>query len=322
MDDYPLRGAYAILHILSGPSLAINEAEADNRPVAMDGARFFLSDDTWIERLDEETALHIQTACEPAQYRIDNVVHDRHLYAFLKKVPKVETVRYEGLNELHALVALSRLIHPTSTGDRYSAWALQYPQQNSSVVAIQYKGMSPDVLLSKGHRDWLSVADAEVVRKVAGWVAPNKSMHARVRRAYWNHEYAMRSAFLDMRWTLVVSGLEALTNIGERDSGGQFRCRAKLLADELQVNLSEDELERAWKLRSKLVHAEGFLYDLESVLPRNQHDPLYEKLEMLLRLVLRRSLLDENFGDFFKDDNAVALRWPYFPSRTPRKGRP
>ena len=138
-------------------------------------------------------------------------------------------------------------------------------------------------------------------------------MHDRVHRAYWNHEYAMRSLYLDVRWMLVVSGLEALISSGEMDNCWQFRDRVRQLAGEFQIDLTDGDLWRAYKLRSKLVHAESFLHGLETVLPKSQHDQLYEKLESLLRVTVRRCLLDENFGSFFRDDAAVEARWPLNP---------
>ena len=41
-----------------------------------------------------------------------------------------------------------------------------------------------------------------------------------------------------------------------------------------------------YTLRSNLVHAQGFLVDLASVLPPDEHVPLYVKLESLLRKTL------------------------------------
>ena len=280
-------------------------------PVVVEGSNsFVLNDDFWIEKLDEELAIHIQQACDPPHYRINNDPKDRHLYALLRRVADVEASQYEGMDELHAVVALSRLIHPTSTGDRYCAWILRYGAPESQIKAVQYRGISPDVLLSRNQRDWLSVEDAECLRQLMPWVSKRKLMHERVHRAFWNHEYAMRSFYLDTRWPIVVSGLEALLNVGEQNSGLQFKSRVRLLADEFGLQLSDDEISKAWKLRSKLVHAEGFLHNLETILPKSEHSDLYEKMEGLLRMAVRRCLLDASFGDCFRDDAAVKARWP------------
>jgi len=173
--------------------------------------------------------------------------------------------------------------------------------------------MSPDVFLGNNHRDWLSLEDAEHLRRLMPWLSKDKRMHDRVQRAYWNHEYAMRSCYLDARWILVVSGLEALISIGEKNLSWQFRDRVRQLAAEFQIGFTDDDLRASYKLRSKLVHAESFLFGLETILPKSQHNDLYQKLEALLRMTLRRCLLEENFGSFFSDDAAVEARWPLNP---------
>lgn len=114
-EEFP-KGCYVILHIGMGP-FQVQEAEGSPL-IVRDGERFQLSDDTWVERLDESTAKNIQQACEPAHYKINKDIWDRHLYAFVMKVPVSRQTRYDGLDILHAVVSLSRLVNPTSTGER------------------------------------------------------------------------------------------------------------------------------------------------------------------------------------------------------------
>jgi hypothetical protein len=191
--------------------------------------------------------------------------------------PDAETRKYEGLETLHAVLALSRLIRPTSIGDRYCAHVFHYGLPDSSICAIQYRGISPDVFLSRKQRDWLSVEDAETLRGVMPWLSKEKPMHYRVHRAYWYHEYVMRSSVLDIRFPLVATGLEALINTSEKNSGGQFCARVPQLAAVCGVDFPEKEAAKAWKLRSKLAHAEAFLFGLDTVLPESEHQELYEK---------------------------------------------
>lgn len=312
MHDLLPEGCYVILHIGTGPSHIEekqNKEKGGSGLVVTGSDRFLLSNDIWIERLDEQLAKNIQTACEPPHYKISNVEQDRHLYAFVRRLPIAEKSRFEGLEELLAAAALSRLISPTSIGERYCAKVFHFGLKDSPIQSIQHRGMSPDVILSGKHRDWLSFEDAKHLQKLMPWLSKDKPMHVRVHRAYWNHEYAMRSFYLDMRWVLVVSGLEALVTIGESDLGRQFRERVGQLAGEFRVDLTDDDLRLAWTLRSKLVHAETFLYGLESRLPRSAQSELYEKLESLLRITIRRCLLDDEFGSYFQDDEAIAKRW-------------
>jgi len=299
-------GCYVALHIGSGPGRGVGPE------IVVDDARkkFQLSDEIWIERLDSPLATQIQKACEPPHFNVSTVEHDRHLYGFLRYVPQNESRRFEGMNAVLGAIALSRLIHPTSTGDRYCANIFQFGLENSVIQAIQYRGTSPDISLSGKQRDWLSIDDGETLRKLMPWLAKDKMMHKRVHRAYWNHEYAMRSYYLDARWIFVVSAFEGLLTVGDKDMSRQFRERVAQLAAEFKVSLSEDDLRKAYKLRSKLVHAEKFLVGLDYVSPEVERDDLYEQLESLLRITVRRCLLDETFGDFFSSDIAIEARWP------------
>jgi hypothetical protein len=277
--------------------------------IVTEGQHFQLRDDIWIERLDESTAKNVQQACEPPHYKIDKELWDRHLYAFVMQGPNQRHTNHDCLETLHTIVSLSRLVNPTSTGDRYCAQILHFGLKDSPILAVEYRGASLDVTLGPHDRDWLSREDGETLLKLMPWSAKDKSMHPRVHRGYWNHEFAMRTNYIDLRWSIVVAGLEALINVGGRDLREQFCKRTKTLADYFKIPLTLLELGKAWKMRSKLVHAERFLFGLDSVLPRADHSPLYEKLELLLRSAVRTALLDENFGNSFKDDTSVCARW-------------
>ena len=302
---------YVLLHIDHGPS-EVEEKSGSSLVVTNTSRCFHLSDEIWIEKLDEKLAKHIQTACEPPHYKIRTCLPDRHLYAFLRRASDAEATKYGGMGELHELVALSHLVHPTSLGDRYSALISDYDIEDSAIYAIEYRGISPDVFTWRTRKNWLSVEDGEELRKLMPWLSQTKPIHDRVRRAYWLHEYAMRTVYLDMRLPLVVSGLEALINVWGKgnDNSRQFRDRVKQLASHFGVCLTHDDLSKAYKLRSKIDHAESFLYGLGATLPKSQHTGLCEKLEDLLRMTVRACLLDENnFGNFFRDDQAVKTHW-------------
>jgi len=147
-------------------------------------------------------------------------------------------------------------------------------------------------------------------------------MHKRVHHAYWNHEAAVRSYHLDVKWTFMVSAFEALVNTREDNVRMQFRERVKQLAKHFGVAISEKELNDAYTLRSELVHSQKFLFELEPILPKSAHVPLYEKLESLLRKTLLTCLLDPTFGDHFRDGASIDSQLPVnFPPPRKRKGR-
>jgi hypothetical protein len=309
-DPLP-KPCYVILHIGTGPSHY--EEKNGLALIVKDGERFALRGDIWIERLEDQVAKKVQKACEPPHYNIDSTEYNRHLYAFVRRVPDRETRRYEGLEMLHAVLALSRLIQPTSIGDRYCAQIFHYGLPDSAIYAIQYRGISPDVFLSRKQRDWLTVEDGKTLRGLMPWLSKDKNMHHRVHRAYWYHEYVMRSSVLDIRLPLATAGLEALINSDKNGNRKQFCTRVPQLAKACGVALSDTEMDSAWTLRSKLVHAEAFLYGLDTVLPATEHLDLYEKLETVLRNTVRQCLLDESFGDRFRDKDAVDAHWPLKP---------
>ena len=139
-------------------------------------------------------------------------------------------------------------------------------------------------------------------------------MYSKVHRAYWNHENAMRSYYLDIRWTLIVSAFEALLNTKDKDVTWQFRDRVRQLGAEFNLPFADEELRIAYKLRSKLVHGESFLSGMNNTLPESEHTPLYERLESLLRKTVERCLLDQTFGDVFRNNAAVNKRWRLRPN--------
>jgi hypothetical protein len=298
-----------------GPSKA--EVETGARLIVEAGeAPFRIADDIWIERFDKELGKNIETACSPAQDNISDVGYDRHLYAFVRKVPNGEKSKYEGMSRLAGLIALSRLVNPTSTGDRYCARIFRYGDPNSPIEAVRFFGVSPDVSLIDGRRDWLSAEDGKTLLNLVPWLT--ETMHRRVHHAYWNHEGALRSYYLDVKWTLVVSAFEALVTTQKDFVSLQFRERVKQLADHFKIPITVDELKKAYELRSALVHSQKFLFELETVLPKEKHVPLYGRLEALLRKALLECLLDAKFGDYFRNEVSVDSRWSVkFPP--PRK---
>lgn len=304
-------GCYVVLHVGNPPSTG---TENPSPLVVRDGStRFELSPDTWIEKLGQ-LAPRIQRACDPPHCNYDpNRLPHNNLYAFVRRVPTDGSSKKDAMDRLLGTVILSRLIHPTSTGDRYIARVFDLGREDSPIEAIERRGISPDVFPGSKGRDWLSTDDAKELKRLMPWLSKNKPMHPRVRRALFNHEYAMRSGYLDMQWILVVSGLEALFNVGGKNPKWQFQVRVLQRSRELGVAVTDGDLSSAYDLRSKVAHGDGFLSNWGTILPETEHRCLYEKLESVLRGTVRTCLLDESFGNFFRDDNAVEHRWSCGP---------
>jgi hypothetical protein len=300
--------SYVILHTSLAASFDPRIHIASNGP-------FVLSDDMKIETLDSEFAKKVISACEPPHHRIDKDIRDIHLYAFVRKKPK--TLPAPGtvmpsfchLTPLLTAVALSRLVRPTSTGARYIAEVFPYGD-DPAIQAIQMSGISPDVFIGDRKDDWLTLADGDELLQLMPWASEERKMHPRVHRAFWHHDTAMNTYYLDLRWTFVTAGLEALLTVEETQVRFQFKSRASRLAAELGVNLSPDDAHDAFTVRSKLGHAQEFLFGIHKKIPASKHIPLYDKLETTLRLAVKRCLLDSSFADVFASADTVNDRWP------------
>jgi len=158
------------------------------------------------------------------------------------------------------------------------------------------------VILGEGTKDWLNESEAGELRGLLnGWLGFGHMMPKRIHRAYWTHEFLMRVSVTDIRWILVVSGIEALVNTKSTGNKKQFVDRGFYLANKFNIALSRDNLENAYDVRSELVHAENFLVALDNFVPVVHQNVLCEKFEWLLRITLKTCFLDETFGEIFND---------------------
>lgn len=132
---------------------------------------------------------------------------------------------------------------------------------------------------------------------------------------------------VDVRWPIIVSAFEALFTVGDSSLKEQFAQRVGVSCEGTFIPLEEGELRTAYSVRSKLVHAEGFLHTLgNSVLASGagfRTDGLYSRLEDLLRRTLKERLIDPTFAVCFDDDKLIQKRWPFVPNRpSVRRTRP
>jgi hypothetical protein len=99
-----------------------------------------------------------------------------------------------------------------------------------------------------------------------------------------------------------------LLNTDPYHSGAQFRERVPLVASNANIPFTEDEARKAWSMRSHLSHggATGRLTPPE--------EEVYKKLEIVLRGVLKKAILDSDFASTFADDSRIRANWPVFIS--------
>ena len=136
------------------------------------------------------------------------------------------------------------------------------------------------------------------------WAACHCARPRRITRALWAYEYATRTYFLDLRWPVVVTGLEALLNVDEARSTQQFRTRTVGLAGRCGVPWTDDDAKAAYRLRSKLTHGQHVADTSDT-----QH-ALYMRMETVLRTAAREALLNPDFAAIFANDESIRREWP------------
>jgi len=278
----------------------------DSNPVPPDP--FQLGADLWMGRIEPETARTILELAEPQLHGLPKVVIQfAQFYAFVReKSGPGEPYKWDTDSRLQMCVALSRLVQPTSVSLRNSA-RVRY-NSDSTVSDISMSDISAvgiDTVLARNpQRDWLTEDEAvrlrELIKRVDSSALPDRAS-----RALWYHEYAARTYYVEVRWNLVSTALEALVHVEKFMSTRQFKSRVSQLAQELGVTgFGVAEAERAYDLRSRLAHGQslGGISDPDRA--------LYESMELTLRLAILRSTEDDQFAAILRNDEEIRKRWP------------
>lgn len=266
--------------------------------------------DLYVQRLDLELAKAIMDTCEPKTLGLMAPVRQfAHMYGYVRELPpQTSVIGWDEDHRLSRLVAISRLIHPTSVGLRYAARVRQ-DDDSLRIVPAEIHGLALDTFLSPTHkRDWLSKEEAKLAVEVDAQTEPltQPSFPRRVTRALWYFDYAQKTYYADLRWTLIATALEALIHTGKRGSTKHFTRRVPALAADVGAPaLTTDECEAAYDYRSRLSHGDGFLSDMPAA-----DITLYNKLEETLRLTILKAFREANFATIFLDDSQIAARWP------------
>jgi hypothetical protein len=229
------------------------------------------------------------------------------LYAFVRDQQSDCTLsHWDEDHRLTNCVALSRLIHPTSMGYRYAARvSVPLGEKPIRICKASFYGIDREAYISPLHtRNWLTASEAADLRDLMGSFRL-ASLPQRVSNALWYHEFAYRTWYADVRWTLVATALESLLNTDPTANKLQFCIRTVSLASDLDLQFTNDDARTAYQVRSKLAHGEAFLYNLPQAELR-----IYEQMELLLRAAILRSIRDACFARIFKDADTVRAKWP------------
>ena len=121
----------------------------------------------------------------------------------------------------------------------------------------------------------------------------------------WYHEYAARSYEIDLRWTLIATGIEVIVHTDRYKSTRQFVERVQRLSVAVGAgSITKNQAEEMYEFRSSLAHGQG----LRGI--TLEKEKLYKKMEDILRLTIRKSILESSFQDLLSDPDQIRKIWP------------
>lgn len=268
---------------------------------------FALAPDLMIDKIDPEVAERVLDMGDPTPHGMAKPVRQyAQLYSFVRTIPvPSQTYVWDEDSRLQTSVALSRLVHPTSLSLRYAARVrFGKADQVQDICLADIRGVGIDTYLADtGARDWLTQSDAEALKQLLA-ALDSKNLPSRVSRALWQYEYAVRTYYVEVRWTLVATGLEALVHTDRKQSTRQFKVRVSKMATDLEIDFSEADAGNTYDIRSRLAHGGGFA----SLKPANRD--LYGRMENTLRKALLRAIGDPSFSCVFDSDYNIRNKWP------------
>lgn len=268
---------------------------------------FDLGNDLWIGKIDADAARIVLDLGEPNYHGTPKpVIQYAQLYSFVREKDRLAApYQWDEDARLQACVAVSRLIQPTTVSLRYAARIRYNPDSIADISPANIRGVGTDTFpASPPERDWLTEADAVRLRRAMTRLIASP-LPDRASRALWYHEYAVRTYYVEIRWVLVATGLEALVHVERWHSTEQFKCRVSRLAEELGVSgLGLLEAEMAYIHRSTVAHGQK-LGQLS-----NSDRKLYESMETTLRVAVLKAIEDDKFSGILSDPEEIKKRWP------------
>jgi hypothetical protein len=268
-----------------------------------------LAEDIVVKKLDNKIANIVFGFGQPQGHKIrPPTVQCAQMYAFVRSVQEPASIsEWDSDTRLQTVVALSRLVHPTSISFRHAA-RIRYNDDGSikhAYPAVIF-GVDPDPWLWEPNaRNWLIAREFEQLRTLLEGKSIS-TLPARLSRALWYHEYASRTYYGHVRWLFVCTAIEALVNTSVGNVAKQFRERLHKMALSVNTEISEDEAALAYRLRSQLSHGRA----AQSVTEPEKQTCM--KLEYVLRATLLTAILDDAFKSTFTSDAAIRARWPVF----------
>jgi hypothetical protein len=265
--------------------------------------QFQLAPDVELTLLDRDLAERVMDCCEAQGYGFPKPVRQSpQLYSFVRSASQSGNLwDWKPDQRLEMCVALSRLVHPTSFPLEYHV-KVSLNADGELEELIPLVGAYRGAWIAERDRDWLTSNDCLELQKLIA--ALPLALPERISRALWYNEYAARTYFADVRWTMIATALEALIHTDRNGSTAQFVTRTTKMAIAVGLHaFNKDNALQFYDRRSSLAHGQG----LGSL--RSEDQLLYILGEDLLRAVLKTAVLDSQFATTFKDNNSIRQHW-------------
>lgn len=265
-------------------------------------AKILIVPDLWIEKLNNSEAHKIMDACEPPGFEYSCKRQYTQMYSIVRCVS--DDQEWDSDGSIQAIIALSRLIHPTTISYEYSAIVIRDSQGNiSRVIPGPVSGSGSEAFVSDDDMgNWLTETEINELKDLFTAYKRNSLMRP-VSTCLWYYEYCSWQKYIDIRWTLVSTALESIVHTGRHRSTKQFTARIPELAKIVGMIIQEQQAEQFYDLRSSLVHCG--LGDLTT-----DNKQLYCLMEELLRQVIKKSIIDPEFSAFLADRDQIQSTWP------------
>ena len=220
--------------------------------------------------------------------------------------PTNSSLTWDEDQRLQDCIVLSRLVHPTTIATHFSARLFYEGDELRQIVPGPTQGLGAYAWVNAHDwRNWLTAPEAQKVGQLLTEYNRD-TMTGRLRRAMRHFLYACHTYELDLRFTLVVTGLEALVNTHRYNVKNRFKKRLQLLANDIAMTVTAENAEAAYDFRSNLIHGE--VLRGQDIGEKVQES--YGRLETLLRLLVKKSIEDRPFARRFESEATIDAAYP------------
>jgi len=261
-----------------------------------------INEDLLIVRLPNGEAHSIMTACEPPGFNFSPARQYTQMYTFMRSNAP-DNYEWDVDGVLNSLLALSRIVQPTTISYAYSAIVIKDEQDKTTqIIPGPVGGPGSDVYIADDNRrNWLNQLEASQLKKLYT-AYQTHGLSDPLSTALWYHEYCTRQYYVDVRWALVSTALESIVHVERYKSTRQFAKRIPMLAKEVKTNITEEEANDFYNLRSEIIHSG--MGKLEA-----DHKRLYIMMEDLLRRAITRGIYEPDFSSFLANRDQIRNTW-------------